>query len=503
MEVTESWRVQVDDRVYEADLNELIEWIKEGAVSSDDLVQKGSLRWLSAGRVPELAVHYFKPTNVVVEDPLAGLERNGQLANEPELIFDPVDSTDARVTDSAAMQNCITHPAKPTALVCNICRKPFCAECPNRFGSVKLCPFCGGICANYEDVLSGATAQGALNKPYARKAIETANETDLSNTKLGIRDVLQAIKYSFSNPVELAIASAFISLCVMGSALFLTGGILTTLAALVCGFMMVVFGFEILSLTYSNVSEGKGRFQFFRRGFGATSGGSGIRRAGRATAAFARSFGLFIMLVVLAGAVAWNRQAGNVALSESAVLDSRINVQQGLRNSYANADAEKIALILNDSRRTLTPSALQHTYLTNDIPLERVVMSFMRLSVYFLVPIFILLIIGIIHYPAACSTALVTRSVRQTLNPLRALRHIRLMGFDHVLLLFILLTFISLFAAVGWAAYTLSSAFLSPLLTVGLSVTVMGTCAAICLGIFSYLLAITIRRKVETHSILG
>jgi len=494
MQVTENWRVQVDDRVYEADLNELIDWIKEGAVSSNDLVQKGSLRWLCAGKVPELAVHYYKPK---LEDPLSGLERNGHLATESELVFDPVDEGDAGVADMAALQFCITHSEKPTAVVCNICRKSFCAQCPHRFGSVRLCPLCGGVCANYEDVLNGATTQGALNKPYARKAIETASETELSNKKLGIRDVLRAVAYSFSNPIELAIASAFISLCVMGSALFLTGGVLTTLAALVCSLMLVVFGFEILSLTYSNIGEEKDRFRFFCR---SASGGSGIRRAGRAAAAFVSSFGLFIMLVILAGVVAWNRQAESTALSESAAQDSQINVQRGLRNSYANVDAAKIALIINDSRRTLMPTALQHTYLTNDIPVERVVMSFMRLSVYFLVPIFVLLIIGIIHFPAACSRALVTRSARQTLNPLRSLRHIRLMGFDHVVLLFVLLTFISLFVVIGWTTYTLSSAILSSLLTVGLSVAVMGTCAAISWSIFSYLLALTIRRRVESRS---
>ena len=120
-------------------------------------------------------------------------------------------------------------------------------------------------------------------------------------------------------------------------------------------------------------------------------------------------------------------------------------------------------------------------------------MSFMRLSVYFLVPIFVLLIIGIILYPAACSTALVTRSARQTLNPLRSLHHIRLMGFNYILLLLISLTILSLFFLLGWATYTLSSVFLSPMLTVGLYFTVMGTCGAICWAIFSYLLALTIR----------
>jgi len=48
LQVQEAWRVRVDDRVYEADLTELIEWVKEGAVAPDDLVQKGTLRWLSA-----------------------------------------------------------------------------------------------------------------------------------------------------------------------------------------------------------------------------------------------------------------------------------------------------------------------------------------------------------------------------------------------------------------------------------------------------------------------
>ena len=71
MEVQEAWRVQVDDRIYVAELDELVEWIKEGAVASDDLVQKGNLRWLSAGRVPELSVHYYKRTAPVIDHALA------------------------------------------------------------------------------------------------------------------------------------------------------------------------------------------------------------------------------------------------------------------------------------------------------------------------------------------------------------------------------------------------------------------------------------------------
>lgn len=54
MNIPTLWQVQVDDTIYSAELNEVIEWINEGAVLPDHKVRRGNLRWLPADKVPEL-----------------------------------------------------------------------------------------------------------------------------------------------------------------------------------------------------------------------------------------------------------------------------------------------------------------------------------------------------------------------------------------------------------------------------------------------------------------
>jgi hypothetical protein len=48
----EVWQIEVADRIYEAEVEELIEWIKEGAVQPDDKIRKGNLRGQSPRTLP-------------------------------------------------------------------------------------------------------------------------------------------------------------------------------------------------------------------------------------------------------------------------------------------------------------------------------------------------------------------------------------------------------------------------------------------------------------------
>jgi hypothetical protein len=203
----ETWKVRVQDRVYEADVTELKEWIDEGAVTADDKVQKGNLRWLAAGRVPELATLFAKSDEMAsgdgFSDGLYQLERNGFTEAELNGIMLDGEETD-RSDDGAAnfagdafhesdMKHCSVHTDRETVFACNICRTPYCNVCPNRFGSVRLCPSCGGICASYTELLDGTSTRGALNKPYAVKPADEADERDRSS-KPGLRDLVDALK---------------------------------------------------------------------------------------------------------------------------------------------------------------------------------------------------------------------------------------------------------------------------------------------------------------------
>jgi hypothetical protein len=51
---TEIWQVKTGEEVYQADLLTLKQWIGEGLVQPTDLVRKGSLKWIEAGRAPAL-----------------------------------------------------------------------------------------------------------------------------------------------------------------------------------------------------------------------------------------------------------------------------------------------------------------------------------------------------------------------------------------------------------------------------------------------------------------
>src|SRR5919202_3658980 len=50
----EIWQLKAGEEVYEADLPTLKQWIGEGLVQPTDMVRKGSLKWIEAGRVPGL-----------------------------------------------------------------------------------------------------------------------------------------------------------------------------------------------------------------------------------------------------------------------------------------------------------------------------------------------------------------------------------------------------------------------------------------------------------------
>ena len=54
-----SWTVDVSGQTYDASMDDLIQWIDEGALLSGDKVRRGNLRWIEAGKVPQL-IPYFE-----------------------------------------------------------------------------------------------------------------------------------------------------------------------------------------------------------------------------------------------------------------------------------------------------------------------------------------------------------------------------------------------------------------------------------------------------------
>ena len=148
----ETWNIMVLDRLYEADFDELRAWIDEGAVTADDMVQRGNLRWLSAGRVPELASLFAKDFEMApVSDgfELFQLERNGFTEAElnamevassefAELSDETTKPNDGKVS-AGEINHCALHSDRSIVFAWNICGSPFCSSCPSRYGNVWKC----------------------------------------------------------------------------------------------------------------------------------------------------------------------------------------------------------------------------------------------------------------------------------------------------------------------------------------------------------------------------
>ena len=201
------WKVQVQDRVYEAHKDELIEWIREGAVLPTDRVQRGNLKWLAASRVPEFARLFSKPpefenTGITAEV----TDSDGSaISAQPESVSDEAqvaetDSTgpssyqsEALDLNADSLKHCVFHPSRPTAFICDICRVTYCNLCPNRYGGVRLCPSCGGLCTTYENLLAGSRPQGAMNRPYARRDIES-DDAAQDKFGIGINEIISALE---------------------------------------------------------------------------------------------------------------------------------------------------------------------------------------------------------------------------------------------------------------------------------------------------------------------
>src|SRR5437762_10666853 len=67
---TESSQVETGGRVLDTDLNEMTAWIADGSLLRIDRVRKSNLRWIEAGKVPQL-VEFFNAKDA--SDPIMPL----------------------------------------------------------------------------------------------------------------------------------------------------------------------------------------------------------------------------------------------------------------------------------------------------------------------------------------------------------------------------------------------------------------------------------------------
>ena len=152
----ENWEVRVGNEIFQADTNELASWINEGSVSKTDLVKRGNLRWLEAGKIP--ALHDFFNAKELGIIPQIGTSTNSQtehqnnqtISNFPEYSnpheqFQNLNHFGQQINQFP--EYCVIHPEKRSEYYCETCLNQFCLDCPTSYGTkAKVCPMCGAMC---------------------------------------------------------------------------------------------------------------------------------------------------------------------------------------------------------------------------------------------------------------------------------------------------------------------------------------------------------------------
>ena len=155
------WQVEAQGEIYEADFEELKQWIAEGAILPSDRVKRGELRWLAAERVPELC-NFFN-----------SVELSGDADNlksecddfHAQFAFENPEENKSEVVDKTV---CHLHKEAQTHYACDVCKHFFCKNCPKSFGgNVRICPLCDSLCRSVTEPVSVNKSVGAVNKPYS------------------------------------------------------------------------------------------------------------------------------------------------------------------------------------------------------------------------------------------------------------------------------------------------------------------------------------------------
>lgn len=507
-----SWQVLVQERVYEAEIEELIQWIKEGSVLPEDQVRRGNLRWLSAGKIPELHKYFLEQraeNQAEVSAETAGLQNDSQ-ANSFVVSSKIKPAGHSAFSNSATGKNieeqvdlpvCSVHPERPYNYVCEICETYFCKTCPNTFGSsVKLCLNCGGLCVTSSAFeLSGSKVVGSINKPYPRLEMPAEENAKQSEPKLRASDFIESFRHPLRFPLSLTICAVFFAALIVGKAILAVGGTRLLILSAAVSVLSGVLLFSVMFKTIENSVQNKPEANFAARLKRFTFWEDFIHPFLLSIAVVIITFGLFIGISIGAGAYAWFTFADHLENVETEVLSSNNKINSTLNSAHPDeklaVDAGNVREKVKVSLERQSDSFLGGNYLADTTQIEKVFKSFMRLSIYFQMPLFFAFILGFLLFPAVSLVSGSTRSFSKTLNLLQAFNAIKKCGFDYIKIIFLTMIFMAALAAVVYGVYAGFS---------GANLPLLGAIGSLIIGsflffylwlVFSNILGAVLRRK--------
>ena len=473
---TESWQVEAGGNVYDTNFDEMKSWIAEGSLLRIDRVRKGNLRWIEAGKVPNL-VEFFNskdaagPTAPVITT--SSTEILG--VSEPQASAvggaNPTFGHQTTHVDTGE-QSCAVHADVPATFLCDTCASCFCKACPNSYGgTVKICPFCGAMC--------NPIAKVAQIRADSELRVRAASEG------FGFSDFGNALAYPFRFKFSLVAGAIMFALFSLGQNAASIGGMFLMSSALICFMLANMLTFGILGTVADNFSQGK-LDENFMPSFDDFSIWDDIVHP------FFLSIGVYISSfgpLLLVGLIAVFMVAGTVKNEFDAVkTDAARTISPGLplaanaaqqservreiigkdanqmqrrveamesgevpdedlleRSAVADADAynqDTEAMVadanetINQYRKAQAESTIGKAPETREAEKAAMLKQIVGYGMLFLVLGGLALLWGLFYFPAACVVAGYTRSFVATVNPLVGLDTIKRLGLDYVKLLF-------------------------------------------------------------------
>ncbi len=460
---TEFWQVEVKGQVYHTNIDELRQWISDGAVLRDDKVKRGNLRWLEAGRIPSL-ISFFNakdlgtPSSTSASSVTYSNSANVNLDETAEhKNLNVADVSQNAFTVSNHESSCANHFGEEARYECDSCASKLCGECPNRYGSVRTCPNCGSFCTEITKI--------------EIKQIQATRSESKNSLGFGFVDFGKALKYPFKFKTSFVAGGTMFAFFTLGQTASAIGGIFMICAAIFCAMLSNMLTFGILANTVENFSQGKIDRNFMPSFDDFELWKDVIQPFFLSIGAYLVSFGILIIIVIgavwyVAGTVRDTVQNQSVSMvspqarrdlqsARSTAIAEQVRKaadDKGLFENGEDPDQSTIAEMqtpVNDEEKEfqdLQEMIDEHrkgqlTSIVGEMPEDQnaeflgMLGNLAGVAIPFVLLAFIALLWGAFFFPAACLVAGYTRSFSATINPMNGLDTIRRLGFDYAKIL--------------------------------------------------------------------
>lgn len=462
----EIWQAEVLGQIYETNLEELSQWITEGALQPDDKVRRGNLRWLEAGKIPPLMPFFnakangSEPPQVQIStagadnipartadfsntESFANRSGNRRPANQPTENF--------QTTDQSV---CVMHAGEEAKYFCDTCGNSFCKLCPNSYGgSVKICPMCGAMCHS-------------IAETRAKNEKEFKYHQDISEG-FGFSDFGNALAHPFKHKTSLFFGAVMFMFFTLGQSAGAFGGMFMLGAAIFCFMMANMLTFGVLANTIDNFTQGKVEANFMPNFDDFSLWDDVVHPFFLSVGAYLSAFGPLILIIAVSAYLiissitaqmnAPTEEVAKLTYPEQnngqKVVEQSEQVKQILESvKKANADkfndenlsqpqmpatdeteeqVRQTEELIRQTRKDQLESAVGKSAETLQKENEMMLGKFLAMGVPVLFLSFLAFLWGIFYFPAACAVAGYTRSFMATINPLVGLDTIKRLGWDY------------------------------------------------------------------------